>query len=103
MMTKSSSNRQVVSKPVPQRTCVACRQIKAKKDLIRVVRTPRGEIEVDENGKKDGRGAYLCPTRECVDKALKGSHLEHTLKSSITGENREKLVRYFRDFSEGAV
>lgn len=101
-MTKSSSNHQAVSKPLPRRTCVACRQTKAKKDLIRVVRTPRGEIEIDETGRKDGRGAYICATRECMNKAMKGSHLEHTLKSSITGENREKLVRYFRDFSEGA-
>ena len=101
-MTKSSSNRQAVSKPIPQRTCVACRQTKAKKDLIRVVRTPGGEIEIDETGKKDGRGAYICPTLECINKAMKGSQLEHTLKSSIAEENREKLIRYFRDFSEGA-
>ena len=98
---KSSSNHPAASKPVPRRTCVACRQIKDKRDLIRVVRTPGGEIEIDDTGKKDGRGAYLCPTRECMDKALKGSQLEHTLKSSITVENREKLTRYLRDFSEG--
>ena len=101
-MTKSSSKNQAVSKPVPQRTCVACRQTKDEKDLIRVVRTPGGEIEIDETGKKDGRGAYICPTLECMNKVMKGNQLEHTLKSSITGENREKLVRYFRDFSEGA-
>jgi predicted RNA-binding protein YlxR (DUF448 family) len=66
------------------------------------VRKPGGEIEIDETGKKDGRGAYICPTLECINKAMKGSQLEHTLKSSIAEENREKLVRYFRDFSEGA-
>ena len=98
---KSSSGQPIAGKRVPQRTCVACRRIKAKRDLIRVVRTPGGEIEIDDTGKKDGRGAYLCPTRECMDKALKGNQLEHTLKSSITVESREKLTRYLKGFSEG--
>ena len=100
-MMKSSSGQPIAGKRVPQRTCVVCRQIKAKRDLIRVVRTPGGQIEIDETGKKDGRGAYLCRTRECMEKALKGNQLEHTLKSSITIEDREKLTSSLRDFSEG--
>ena len=100
-MMKASSKHNATKKRVPQRTCVACRRIKAKRDLLRVVRTPGGEIEIDDTGKKDGRGAYLCPTRECMDKALRGSKLEHTLKASITGEYREKLVQDIESYLEG--
>ena len=100
-MTKSISNHTTTKKPLPQRTCVACRQIKAKRDLVRIVRGPGGEIEIDETGKRDGRGAYLCPTRECMNKALKGNQLEHTLKSNITEENRRKLIEYLKGFLEG--
>lgn len=98
---KTSSKHTIANKPLPQRTCVACRQVKAKRDLIRVVRLPGGEIEIDITGKKDGRGAYLCPTRECMDKILKGNQLEHTLKTSITGENRKKLTEYLKGYLEG--
>ena len=100
-MMKASSKHNVIKKRVPQRTCVACQQIKAKKDLLRVVKTPGGEIEIDDTGKKDGRGAYLCPTRECMDKALKGNRLEYTLRASITEENREKLTRDMKRYLEG--
>ena len=92
----------VAKKPIPRRTCVSCRQVKAKRDLIRVVRTPEGKIEIDDTGKKDGRGAYVCPIRDCIDQALKSSRLEHTLKSRISGEESEKLNEYFRGLSEGA-
>jgi predicted RNA-binding protein YlxR (DUF448 family) len=66
-------------KHVPQRTCVACRQVNAKRGLTRIVRTPLGTVEIDETGKKAGRGAYLCRTRDCWDNALKKKSLEYAL------------------------
>ncbi|HEY97544.1 MAG TPA: YlxR family protein [Dehalococcoidia bacterium] len=78
-------------KHVPQRTCVACREVKTKHELVRVVRTPDGNIELDSTGKKNGRGAYICPNRDCWEKALTGIQLERTLHSNITEKNREEL------------
>lgn len=79
---------------VPQRTCVACRTTGAKRGLVRVVRSAEGRVEVDETGKKPGRGAYLCRTRECWDKALKGKVLEYALKTAITAEDKAALQAY---------
>ncbi|HET9493192.1 MAG TPA: YlxR family protein [Chloroflexia bacterium] len=79
---------------VPQRTCVACRTTGAKRGLVRVVRSAEGTVEVDETGKKPGRGAYLCRTSECWDKALKGKVLEYALKTAITAEDKTALQAY---------
>jgi predicted RNA-binding protein YlxR (DUF448 family) len=81
------------SKHVPQRTCVACHKVKDKKELVRLVRVSDKSVEVDTSGKKAGRGAYLCRKRECWELGCKGGRLEHTLKTSITRENREELIR----------
>jgi predicted RNA-binding protein YlxR (DUF448 family) len=78
---------------VPQRTCVACREVKDKRELVRLVRTPQGNIELDATGKKDGRGAYLCPTQECLEKALQGKQLEHVIKGHLTPDSRERLMK----------
>jgi predicted RNA-binding protein YlxR (DUF448 family) len=75
----------------PKRTCVACREVKNKKELVRVVRTPDGNIELDSTGKKNGRGAYVCPARDCWEKALTGKQLERTLHSTLSKETREEL------------
>jgi predicted RNA-binding protein YlxR (DUF448 family) len=72
---------------------VACRQVKAKRELVRLVRTVQGDIEIDTTGKKEGRGAYLCPKRGCLEKALQGKQLEHVLKSQLTPANRERLTK----------
>jgi predicted RNA-binding protein YlxR (DUF448 family) len=80
---------------------VACRQKKAKRDLIRLVRTSEGNIEIDVTGKKEGRGAYLCPTQECWEAALKGNQLEHNLRSSLTRDNREQLIKHGKDLISG--
>ncbi|OGO43047.1 MAG: hypothetical protein A2137_06880 [Chloroflexi bacterium RBG_16_58_8] len=79
------------ARPVPQRTCVACRQVKPQRELVRLVRTGGGDIEIDAAGKKEGRGAYLCPDPACWEKALKGKQLEHTLRSNLSQDNRERL------------
>ena len=76
---------------VPQRTCIACRQTKDKRALVRLVRTPDGRLVVDETGKQNGRGAYLCRQRSCWDKALRGSQLSKALKMDITDEHRDLL------------
>ncbi len=80
-------------KHIPVRTCVACRQSKAKRELIRIVRVADGCVEADPGGKKAGRGAYLCPARECWEAGLKGGRLEHTLRTKLSQENREELLR----------
>lgn len=100
--TKSTNKGVAGGKPIPQRTCIACRQVKSKRDLIRIVRTPEGKIEIDISGRKKGRGAYICPTRECMDKAFRGNQLERTLKTGITIENRDKLTGDLKNLSEGA-
>ncbi len=76
---------------VPQRTCVGCMEVKGKKELIRVVRTPQGTVDVDPTGKKAGRGAYLCPSEECLVKAIKGKRLEKALGVELDGEIVEKV------------
>ena len=75
--------------------------VRAKRELIRLVRISDGSVEVDTNGKRAGRGAYLCRARECWEAGLKGGRLEHVLRTSLTKDNREQLVRYGKDFLEG--
>ena len=92
-MTKRSTSPQPVSKKhVPQRTCVACRRVAGKRELVRLVRTTDGGVEIDIGGKEAGRGAYLCPTRACWETALKGGRLEHTLRTTLNGANRQRLL-----------
>jgi uncharacterized protein len=81
-------------KHVPQRTCVACRTHDAKRGLVRLVRTPEGNVEVDETGKKNGRGAYLCRTRECWETGLNKRALDNALKTQISPESRAALKEY---------
>jgi len=71
---------------IPQRMCVGCMEMKPKKELIRLVRTPEGEITLDATGKKPGRGVYLCVNKECLGKALKGKKLEKGLEQSLPEE-----------------
>ena len=73
-------------KKVPMRMCVACREMKPKKELIRVVRTPEGEIVADETGRKNGRGAYLCRSEACFNKAVKTRALERALEQPLSEE-----------------
>ena len=68
---------------VPQRQCVACRQMRPKRDLVRVVRTPAGEVRVDTTGKVSGRGAYVCPSDACAEVALRERRLEHALETPV--------------------
>ncbi len=81
-------------KHVPERTCIACRQKRAKWELVRIVRTPQGAVEIDGGGKKAGRGAYICRLQGCWEVALKRKKLEHGLKTEINSERRAELVAY---------
>ena len=74
------------TKSVPMRMCIACRQMKPKKEMTRVVKTVDGEISADPTGKAAGRGAYICKSRECLKKARKSRRLESALECSISDE-----------------
>ena len=70
-------------KKLPQRQCGGCRTMKEKRELIRVVKSPEGEISLDFGGKKPGRGAYVCPSAECLKRARKSRALERTFETAI--------------------
>ena len=76
---------------VPMRQCVGCREHKEKKELLRVLRTQEGEVVLDLTGKKNGRGAYLCPKKECLLRAKRAKALERSLEVSIPEEVYERL------------
>jgi predicted RNA-binding protein YlxR (DUF448 family) len=76
---------------VPQRTCVACRCTTVKRELIRIVRTPEGSVEVDPTGKRSGRGAYLCSRVECWQEALRKDRLSSALRTKLSEKDRERL------------
>jgi len=80
---------------------VACRKVKAKRELIRLVCVSDGSIEVDTGSKKTGRGAYLCAAQECWEIGLKGGRLEYSLRTKLTRDNREQLVRFKKRLFEG--
>jgi predicted RNA-binding protein YlxR (DUF448 family) len=88
------------SKYPPQRTCIACRQVKEKKALIRLVRTDNGVAEIDVFGKKPGRGAYLCSDKVCWELALKKNRLEYALRTKLNACNRQTLTEYSHNLSE---
>jgi predicted RNA-binding protein YlxR (DUF448 family) len=78
-------------KKIPQRTCTGCKAVKPKKELVRIVRTPEGEVMVDPTGKKSGRGAYTCPTPECLELAFRKTVLDNALETVISSETKERL------------
>ena len=80
-------------KKVPMRKCVGCGEMKAKKELLRVLRTEEGEFVLDTTGRKNGRGAYVCVSRECFGKAVKNKGLERSFKQAIPKEVYEKLEK----------
>jgi hypothetical protein len=72
---------------------VACRRIRAKRELIRLVLTSGGNVEIDTSGKKEGRGAYLCPEQACLEKALKGKQMERALRGKIKQVDLAQLLK----------
>ena len=78
-------------KSIPLRKCTGCQEMKDKRTLVRVVRNDVGEFSIDFTGKKPGRGAYICPDLECLEKAKKSKGLERSFKASVPKEVYEKL------------
>ncbi len=85
------------TKKKPQRQCIGCREVKDKNDLIRIVHTPEGEIQIDRTGRKNGRGAYLCDDSQCLKKAIKTNALCRSFKCMVSWETYEELERQLRD------
>lgn len=84
-----------MSKKVPFRQCVGCGEMKSKKEMMRVLKTPEGPIVLDTTGKQNGRGAYLCKNGDCLKKARKNKGLERSLKIGIPDTVYEELEKEF--------
>jgi predicted RNA-binding protein YlxR (DUF448 family) len=78
-------------KKIPMRQCLGCREMKPKRELIRVVRSAEGEISIDFKGKKPGRGAYVCPNESCLSKAVKSRALERAFSVGVPADIYEQL------------
>lgn len=90
----------MANKKIPMRQCVGCREPKSKKELIRIIRTPEEEIIVDATGRKNGRGAYICPDMECLRKARRSKGLERSLKMAIPAEVYDNLEKEMTSLEE---
>jgi len=82
-----------MQKKIPQRQCMGCRERMDKRQLIRVVRTPEGNVQLDFSGKLNGRGAYICPKADCLKKARKAKSLDRSLEVTIPEEVYDRLER----------
>lgn len=87
-------------KKIPLRRCVVCGEMKTKKELLRVIKTSEDEIMVDVTGRKNGRGAYICNTKECIDRAEKNRGLEKSLKCSIPADVYDELRKEAQENAE---
>ena len=90
-----------MQKKIPQRQCMGCRERKAKRELIRVVRCTDGEVRLDFGGKMNGRGAYLCPNPECLKKAIRSKALDRSLEVEIPEEVYGRLQKEMEAGSNG--
>ncbi len=84
-----------VNKKIPMRKCVGCGEMKSKKEMMRVLKISEDEFQLDATGKKNGRGAYLCFSKDCLEQAIKTKGLERSFKQSIPKEVYEKLEKEF--------
>ena len=90
-----------MQKKIPQRQCMGCRERKAKREMIRVVRMTDGNVNLDFGGKMNGRGAYICPNPECLKKAQKAKSLERSLEVEIPQEVYERLAKEMEGANNG--
>ena len=86
-----------ITKKIPMRKCVGCQQMKNKKELLRILKTAENEFVLDATGRKNGRGAYLCRSGECLKKARRNKGLERSFKVSIPNEVYESLEKEFEN------
>ena len=89
-----------MERKVPMRLCTGCGEMKPKKELIRVLKAEDDSFQIDVTGKKNGRGAYICKSLECLDKACKNRGLERSLKTGIPKEIKENLLKELKEFVE---
>ena len=82
-----------MQKKIPMRQCMGCRERKAKRDMIRVVRTTEGAVSLDFSGKLNGRGAYVCPQLECLKKAIRSKSLDRSLETAIPQQVYDRLEK----------
>ena len=87
----------MTNKKIPMRQCIGCGEMKAKKEMMRVIKTPEDEVVLDLTGKKNGRGAYLCRQEECLKMAMKNKGLERSFKMSIDKSIYEKLQKEYEE------
>lgn len=87
-------------KKVPLRQCIGCQEMKSKKEMIRVIKTAEDEIMLDATGRKNGRGAYLCPSMECFKKAVKSKGVERSFKMAIPKEVYETLEKEMEELGK---
>ncbi len=90
-----------MSKKIPMRQCVGCREMKGKKEMLRIIKTPEGEILLDATGKKNGRGAYICQDRECLKKAVRTKGLERSLKTAVPEDVIKNLEKEMEAVATG--
>ena len=90
-----------MQKKIPQRQCMGCRERKEKRQMIRVVRTPEGAVNLDFSGKMNGRGAYICPDPDCLKKALRSKALDRSLEVTIPEEVIARLEKEMEGASHG--
>ena len=88
----------MANKKIPMRQCIGCGEMKPKKEMIRVIKTAEDEIILDTTGRKNGRGAYICPESECLKKAIKCKGLERSFKMPITIDVYEMLTKEMEEF-----
>ncbi len=100
-MPRTVTRASLPARRAPQRTCVGCGAVIAKRDLLRIVRGPEGEVRPDATGKKPGRGAYLHAERRCWDMAIKKKGLERSLKAGLSAQDMEVLTDFAKSLSEG--
>lgn len=91
----------MTQKKIPMRQCLGCREMKPKKELVRVVRSPDGEISLDTRGKAPGRGAYVCYDSACLKKARKSKALERSLETAIPEEIYDRLEQEMEAAEDG--
>jgi predicted RNA-binding protein YlxR (DUF448 family) len=85
----------------PQRTCVACREVKDKREMVRIVRLPDGKVSIDPSGRLSGRGAYVCSSPGCWKVCFSGNQLDHVLKIKIAPDERDRLLAEARSLMGG--
>lgn len=82
-----------VKRKIPMRQCIGCREMKSKKELLRILRTPEGQFMIDTTGKKNGRGAYLCRNAECFEAAARAKGLERSFQCGVSEDVYKELLK----------